>query len=66
MAHFSVKKTGSLLGENQHSRLTFAFLAPKIQRAILNGTIAPEWTTDRLFRQNLTTDWSQQTTHLGL
>lgn len=41
-------------------------LAPAIQRAILDGTISPEWTTDRLLRHNLPADWSQQIQILGL
>ena len=48
------------------SRLTLSFLAPAIQRAILHGTIAPEWTTDRILRLNLPADWAGQTRALGL
>jgi site-specific DNA recombinase len=48
------------------SRLMLAFLAPSIQRAIIDGTIAPEWTTDRLLRQNLSADWLQQANCLDL
>jgi hypothetical protein len=48
------------------SRLTLAFLVPPIQRAILYGSIAPEWTTDRLLRQNLPADWSAQCRTISL
>jgi site-specific DNA recombinase len=48
------------------SRLSLAFLAPSIQRAIIDGTIASEWTTDRLLRQNLPADRSQQEKRLDL
>lgn len=33
---------------------------------ILHGTIAPEWTTDRILRLNLPADWAGQTRALGL
>lgn len=48
------------------SRLTLAFLAPAIQRAIIDGTMAPEWTTDRLIRQNLPADWPRQSSLICL
>ena len=48
------------------SRLTLAFLAPQIQRAILNGTLAPHWSTDAILRLNLPPDWTAQTKALGL
>jgi site-specific DNA recombinase len=48
------------------SRLTLAFLAPNILRAIIDGTIAPEWKNDRLLRQNLPADWLQQANCLDL
>ena len=47
-------------------RLTLAFLAPEIQRAILNGTIAPHWSTDAILRLNLPADWHLQIQALGL
>jgi site-specific DNA recombinase len=48
------------------NRVILAFLAPKIQRAILAGTLGPEWTTDRLLRADLPRDWSAQARLLGL
>jgi site-specific DNA recombinase len=43
------------------TRMQLAFLAPPIQRAILNGTIGPEWTTDRILQAHLPHDWAEQT-----
>ena len=40
------------------TRMSLAFLAPAIQRAILSGTIGPEWTTDRILRLQLPGSWS--------
>jgi len=48
------------------SRLTLAFLAPQIQHAILNGTLAPHWTTNAILRLNLPADWAAQIKALGL
>ncbi|NEY92284.1 recombinase family protein [Tabrizicola oligotrophica] len=48
------------------SRLTLAFLAPQIQRAILKGTLGPQWSTDAILRLNLPADWAQQIKALGL
>ena len=48
------------------ARLTLAFLAPQIQRAILDGQLSPEWTTDSILKRNLPADWSAQITALGL
>jgi site-specific DNA recombinase len=48
------------------TRLTLAFLAPGIQRAILGGTIGPEWTTDRILQAHLPLDWAEQTRRIGL
>lgn len=48
------------------TRLGLAFLAPQIQRAILEGTLSPHWTTDAILRKNLPSDWSEQITALGL
>ena len=48
------------------NRLTLAFLAPKIQRAILNGTLSPHWSTDAILRLNLPAEWEQQIKALGL
>ena len=47
------------------SRLTLAFLAPQIQRAILGGTLSPHWSTDAILRLNLPTDWHRQISALG-
>ena len=48
------------------TRMSLAFLAPTIQRAILSGTIGPEWTTDRLLRQQLPAGWADQIKVLNL
>jgi len=48
------------------SRLTLAFLAPQVQRAILNGTLSPHWTTDAILRLNLPADWAAQIKALDL
>lgn len=48
------------------NRLTLAFLAPQIQRAIINGTLGPQWSTDAILRLNLSADWAQQIKALGL
>ncbi len=48
------------------SRLTLAFLAPEIQRAIPNGTLAPHWSTDAILRLNLPADWNLQIQAFGL
>ena len=42
------------------SRLTLAFLAPQVQRAILKGTLSPHWTTGAVLRLNLPADWTAQ------
>ena len=61
----NIAKSEGCSESSLRSRLTLAFLAPNIQRAILNGIIPPEWTTDRILRQNLPTDWSEQTKAIG-
>ncbi len=48
------------------NRLTLAFLAPQIQRAIINGTLGPQWSTDAVLRLNLPADWTLQIKALGL
>jgi site-specific DNA recombinase len=48
------------------NRVILAFLAPKIQRAILASTIGPEWTTGRLLHTDLPLDWSAQARLLSL
>ena len=48
------------------TRAPLAFLAPKIQSAILNGTQPPELTLERLVRNTLPDDWQDQQRHLGL
>ncbi|MDZ4118216.1 hypothetical protein [Phaeovulum sp.] len=48
------------------SRLTLAVLAPRVQRAILNGTLAPHWTTDAILCLNLPADWAAQIKALDL
>ena len=42
------------------TRMSLAFLAPAIQRAILSGTIGPEWTTDRILRLQMPASWADQ------
>ena len=48
------------------NRLTLAFLAPQIQRAIINGALGPQWSTDAILRLNLSADWTLQIKALGL
>ena len=48
------------------NRLTLAFLAPQIQRAIPNGTLPPHWSIDAMRRLNLPADWDQQIHALAL
>jgi site-specific DNA recombinase len=48
------------------TRLTLTFLAPPVQRAILIGTIGPEWTTDRILQARLPHDWAEQARRIGL
>lgn len=48
------------------TRLALAFLAPPIHGAILNGTIGPEWTTDRIVQARLPLDWAGQMQRIGL
>lgn len=48
------------------NRLTLAFLAPQIQRAIINGTLGPHWSTGAILRLNLPADWTLQIEALGL
>lgn len=48
------------------NRLTLAFLAPQVQRAIITGTLGPQWSTDAILRLNLSADWALQIKALGL
>ena len=48
------------------SRMALAFLSPKIQRALLEGTQPPELCLERLVRQVLPLDWSEQERLCGL
>lgn len=48
------------------NRLPLAFLAPQIQRAIINGALGPHWNTDAILRLNLPADWTLQIKALGL
>lgn len=61
-----IAKSEACSESSLRSRLTLAFLAPPIQRAIIDGTIGPEWSTDRILRLNLPADWSRQAEFLGL
>lgn len=47
------------------SRAILAFLAPKIQVRILEGTLPPDITLERLVRTNLPADWLEQASILG-
>jgi site-specific DNA recombinase len=42
------------------TRTPLAFLSPKIQHAILNGTQPVDLTLERLVRQTLALDWTDQ------
>jgi hypothetical protein len=48
------------------NRLTLAFLAPQIQRAIIKGTLGPHWSTDAILSLNLSANWALQIKALGL
>ncbi|MES2667462.1 MAG: recombinase family protein [Pseudomonadota bacterium] len=48
------------------SRLKLAFLAPNLQRAILDGTAPPHLTTNLIVHTPLSHDWTEQMTALGL
>jgi DNA invertase Pin-like site-specific DNA recombinase len=42
------------------TRSKIAFLAPKVQEAILGGTLNPEYTANRLVRMKIPADWPTQ------
>ncbi|MFV1853095.1 MAG: hypothetical protein ACMZ66_20660 [Thalassospira sp.] len=42
------------------TRSKLTFLAPKVQEAILDGTVNPEVTANRLVRMNIPPDWKTQ------
>lgn len=42
------------------ARIELAFLSPKIQQQILDGTQPPELTLDRLVKGNIPADWAEQ------
>jgi site-specific DNA recombinase len=42
------------------TRSKIAFLAPKVQEAILGGTLNPQYTANRLVRMKIPADWSAQ------
>lgn len=48
------------------SRAQLAFLAPRIQVRILDGTLPPDITLERLLRTALPANWSEQAIALGL
>ncbi|MDQ2088985.1 recombinase family protein [Marimonas arenosa] len=48
------------------TRAPLAFLAPKIQVAILEGTLPPEITTKRLIARPLPLDWGEQERLVGM
>ncbi len=48
------------------SRGQLAFLAPKIQIAILDGTLPPELTLKRILRQPIPLDWDKQARLFGV
>ena len=62
----SIAKTEACSESLIRSRLPLAFLAPTVQRAILDGKLGPNWTSDHLLRQNLPADWTAQIRVLGL
>lgn len=41
-------------------RATLAFLSPRIQAAIVEGTQPPELTLERIVRAGIPLDWTQQ------
>ncbi|MCU9846722.1 recombinase family protein [Defluviimonas sp. WL0024] len=47
------------------TRAPFAFLSPKIQAAILNGTHPPDLTAERLARTPIPLDWAEQEAQFG-
>lgn len=56
----SIAKTEGCSESSLRSRLTLAFLAPTIQRAILDGALGQEWSTDRILKEDLPAEWSKQ------
>lgn len=48
------------------TRAQLAFLAPRIQTAILDGTLPPQITTKRLVARPLLLDWSEQLRRVGM
>ncbi len=48
------------------TRLPLALLSPRIQAAILDGTLAPHLTVDALIRMDLPASWREQEARLGL
>ncbi|MBH1973498.1 MAG: hypothetical protein I8H94_00295 [Rhodobacteraceae bacterium] len=48
------------------SRVALAFLAPDLQRAILDGTAPSHLTTNLIVRMTLPHDWQEQAKALGL
>jgi len=47
-------------------RLKIAFLSPTIQRAIVAGELAPEFTTNRIVRMKIPRNWQHQNSLFGL
>lgn len=58
----SVDETGSVQPKSAYERklVRLAFLAPDVQRAILEGTQAPSLTLARLLHEPIPTDWADQ------
>ena len=48
------------------TRAPLAFLAPKIQIAILNGTLPPDLTLHRILQRPIPLDWQEQQRLYGL
>jgi hypothetical protein len=48
------------------TRLPLALLSPRIQAAILNGSIGPTVTVDSVVRADLPSNWTEQEQRLGL
>ena len=62
----AIAKREGLPGSFIRTRAQIAFLSPKIQEAILEGTQPPELTLKRLVRQSLPLNWVDQERLLGI
>jgi len=48
------------------TRSRLAFLSPKIQQAIVKGSLPPEFTTNRILQMKVPRDWNRQHTLFGV